>query len=197
VLSADGKTAYVSNRGQDSVLVIDVASGTVTGSIRVGTHPSAMTMSRDGGRLYVAITDGDSVAVVDTNRNRLVRNFSVSPYPGARVGTQPNALALSPDGQTLYTANAGNNDLDVIRLGGSGRTDKVLGHIPTGWYPSAVAVAPDGRRLFVANARGLGAGPNPQDPKTSSPSERRGFRDRDQGAPRRGRQDAGIGSAHG
>jgi len=164
VLSADGRTAYVSNWGQDSVSVIDAASGTVQGSIRVGTHPSAMTMSRDGDRLYVAVTDGDTIAVVDTNRNRLVRSFSVSPYPGARVGTQPNALALSPDGRTLYTANAGNNDLDVIRLGGSGRPDKVLGHIPTGWYPSAVAVAPDGRRLFVANARGLGAGPNPQGP---------------------------------
>jgi YVTN family beta-propeller protein len=164
VLSADGKTAYVSDWGQDSVSVIDVASGSVRGGVRVGTHPSAMTLSQDGDRLYVAVTDGDAIAVVDTRTNRLVRTFSVSPYPGARVGAQPNALALSPDGRTLYTANAGNNDLDVVRLAGGGHPDRVLGHIPTGWYPSAVAVAPEGSRLYVANARGLGAGPNPQGP---------------------------------
>ena len=171
VLSTGGKTAYVSDWGQDTVSVIDVASGKVRGTIKVGTHPSAMTLSKGGDRLYVTVTDGDSIAAVDTRSDRLVRTFSVSPYPGAHVGSQPNALALSPDGQTLYTANAGNNDLDVIRLGGSGQPDKVLGHIPTGWYPSAVAVAPNGGRLFVANARGLGAGPNPKGPNPEKSPE--------------------------
>ena len=162
--SKDGRTAYVSNWGQDSVSVIDAASGEVRGSVKVGTHPSALTLNAAGNELYVAVTDGDAVAVVNPATNRLVRTFSVSPYPGARVGAQPNAFAVSPDGGTLYAANAGNNDLDVIRIADHGRPDRVLGHIPTGWYPSAVAVAPNGRQLFVANARGLGAGPNPEGP---------------------------------
>jgi YVTN family beta-propeller protein len=164
VFSADGRTAYVSNWGQDSVLVVDTASGRVRGSVRVGTHPSAMSLSPSGNELYVAVTDGDAIAVVNPASNRLIRTFSVSPYPGARVGAQPNALVASPDGRTLYAANAGNNDVDVIRLATGGQRDRVLGHIPTGWYPAAVAVAPNGRRLFVANARGLGAGPNPRGP---------------------------------
>jgi YVTN family beta-propeller protein len=84
-LSADGRTAYVSNWGQDSVSVIDVASGKVRGSIKVGTHPSAMSLSPSGDRLYVAVTDGDAIAVVSPASNRLLRTFSVSPYPGARV----------------------------------------------------------------------------------------------------------------
>jgi YVTN family beta-propeller protein len=144
--------------------VVDAASGRVRGSVRVGTHSSAMSLSPSGNELYVAVTDGDAIAVVNPASNRLIRTFSVSPYPGARVGAQPNALVVSPDGRTLYAANAGNNDVDVIRLAAGGQRDRVLGHIPTGWYPAAVAVAPTGRQLFVANARGLGAGPNPGGP---------------------------------
>jgi YVTN family beta-propeller protein len=93
--------------------------------------------------------------VLNPATNRVTRTFSVSPYPGAWVGAQPNAFAVSPDGATLYAANAGNNDLDVIRLATRGRSDQVLGHVPTGWYPTAVAVAPGGRHLYVANARAL------------------------------------------
>jgi YVTN family beta-propeller protein len=115
--SKDGKTAHVSNWGQDSVSVIDAASGRLRGSVKVGTHPSALTLNPIRNELYVAVTDGDAVAVVNPATNRVTRTFSVSPYPGARVGAQPNAFAVSPDGATLYAANAGNNDLDVIRRG--------------------------------------------------------------------------------
>src|SRR5262249_34722343 len=66
--------------------------------------------------------------------------------------------ALSPDGDRLYVAEAGLNAVAVIKL--DGKSGKVLGHIPTGWWPSSVAVSADGRTLYVANAKGRGAGPN-------------------------------------
>ena len=37
---------------------------------------------------------------------------------------------------------------------------KVLGHIPTGWFPSKIEVSPDGKKLYVTNAKGYGSGPN-------------------------------------
>lgn len=181
-LSRDGATAYVSNVGQDFLSVIDTTTATLRGRVEVGTHPSGMVASPVRDELYVANTDGDSISVVDTRTSRVLRSFSLSPYPRARVGTQPNALAVSPDGRTLYTANAGNNDVDVVRLadqahadlGGraetagdaarDGETDRVAGLIPTGWYPTGIALSPDGSRLYVANGKGLGAGPNPGGP---------------------------------
>jgi len=39
-------------------------------------------------------------------------------------------------------------------------SQKVLGHIPTGWFPSKIEVTPDGQKLVVSNAKGWGSGPN-------------------------------------
>jgi len=164
-LSHDGAKAYVSNWGKASVSVIDTASAELIKAIRVGTHPSAMAVNPERDELYVANTDSDSVSVINMERDRVVRSFSLSPYPGAPVGTSPNALAVSSDGKDLYVANAGNNDVAVVELGGTGGgPDRVEGLIPTAWYPTGVAISPDGKGLYVVNAKGLGAGPNPGGP---------------------------------
>jgi YVTN family beta-propeller protein len=166
VLAADGRTAWVTNWGGDSVSVVDVAGGRVRATVAVGTHPSAMTLNPRGHELYVADSDSDTVSVIDTARDRRIRTISLAPYPDAPVGSSPNGLAVAPDGDTLYVANAGNNDVAVVRLApgrGQGQ-DHVAGLIPTAWYPTALAVAADGRTLFVANGKGLGAGPNPRGP---------------------------------
>ncbi len=124
-----------------------------------------MAVNPATGDLYVANTDGDSVSVIDTASNAVVRAIDLRPYPSAPVGTNPDALASTPNGKTLFVANSGNNDVDVIDLakanGLNGR-DPILGSIPTGWYPTGLVVSQDSSHLFVVNGKGLGAGPNPQ-----------------------------------
>jgi YVTN family beta-propeller protein len=166
VLSPDGGTAYVSSWGKDYISTIDTHTARLTGRLKVGVHPSAMLVNAARGELYVANTESDSISVLDLTSGAALRTVSLSPFAGAQPGTQPNALATSPDGQTLYVANAGNNDVDVVRLGRRRGGDRVLGLIPTAWYPTGVAVTPDGGRLVVANGKGLGAGPNPGGPNT-------------------------------
>ena len=46
--------------------VLDGASGKVLRHIEVGLHPSAMAVSPDGNRLYVANANSDSISMVDT-----------------------------------------------------------------------------------------------------------------------------------
>ena len=164
VLSRDGTTAYVSDWGQRTVSVVDLAAGRTTKTITVGQHPSAMALAPDGSELYVANTDGDSVSVVDTGTDAVARTIDLRPDRRSPAGTSPNALAVAPDGGTLYVADAGGNDVAVVRLAEDRQddgADDVVGRIPTGWYPTGVAVDPSGKRLYVANAKGLGAGPNP------------------------------------
>ena len=168
-LSRDGAKAYVSNWGQDTVSVVDTASAKPLRTITVGTHPSALVPSPTRDELYVANTEGDSIAVVNTRKDTVARTIKLDPYKGAPVGTQPNALAVAPDGKRLYVADAGNNDVTVIRLGKA--SDSRLGHIPTGWYPSGVALDPSGDHVFVANGKGLGAGPNPNGPIPDEPDK--------------------------
>jgi YVTN family beta-propeller protein len=160
-LSPDGRTAYVSDWGGADLATIDTATLAPGPFVAVGTHPSALKVNKVRGELYVANTDSDTVSVVDLKRKAVTRTIDLAPYRGAPVGSNPNAFALSPLGDTLYVANAGASAVDVIALGGRWRSDRIRGRIPTGWYPTAVETSKDGRTIFVANAKGLGAGPNP------------------------------------
>ena len=144
--------------------------------IRVGRHPSAMALSPDGSRLFVASGSTDKIAVVDTRRLQIVTTLS-DPNPAATgEGSTPNALAVSPDGGRLFVAEADNNAVAVFTLsaGTSGipsvpTADSLIGRIPVGWYPAAVTV--DGNDVLVANAKGRGTAPNPRhwQPGQSSP----------------------------
>ncbi|MDP9181843.1 MAG: beta-propeller fold lactonase family protein, partial [Actinomycetota bacterium] len=128
-------------------------------SIRVGHHPSAVQLSADRRRLFVANTNDDSISVLDVaGRPRVIATESVRPVQGVPVGAHPDAFALSPDGKTLFVALAGMNAVEVR----DGRTGaRVAGqpmYIPTGWYPSALAVTGTAKsyRLWVTNAKGIG-----------------------------------------
>ncbi|GGJ61873.1 bifunctional YncE family protein/alkaline phosphatase family protein [Streptomyces brasiliensis] len=155
-LSKDGRTAYVSNQGADTVNIVDVAGSApqVTGQIKVGLHPNKSVLSTDGRRLYVANGDADSVSEVDLATKSVTRNFSMSPPKKALIGSNPTGVALDGAGKRLFVTNSGNNTVSVVDL----TRGKVLGQIPTGWYPSAV-IWHNGR-LLITNAKGLGAGPN-------------------------------------
>jgi YVTN family beta-propeller protein len=169
-LSPDGRKAYVSNQGGQSLSVVDVTgpAPAVRADVPVGTHPNRSLLSPDGSLLYVANGDSDTISVVRTATDTLSREISLAPYAHAKVGSNPDGLATSPDGKTLYVANSGNNDVAVIDLA----RDTVTGMIPVGWYPTSVVAT--GGRLWVTNGRGLGAGPNNgpghPDPYSSTPT---------------------------
>jgi DNA-binding beta-propeller fold protein YncE len=152
--------------GGGTVSVVDVADPVTArevASIGVGHHPSAVQLSADGSRLFVADTNDDTITVLDVSGQQpTVRSVeSVAPMAGTPVGAHPDAFALSPDGDTLFVALAGLNAVELR----DGRTGARLAgepaYIPTGWYPSALAVTgdDDDYRLWVANAKGGGPGP--------------------------------------
>ena len=164
---------YVSNwadeagrgAGAGTVSVVDISDANKPheiGWVKVGHHPSAVQLSADRSRLFVANTNDDSISVLDvtpTGAPKVVATESVRPLDGVPVGAHPDAFALSPDGATLFVALAGMNAVEVR----DGRTGaRVAGrpmYIPTGWYPSALLVTgkADKYKLWVANAKGAGA----------------------------------------
>src|SRR5437763_8851534 len=95
--SPDGHHVYVSNWVDGTVSVIDTATNTVAATITVGSantvaaatsHPSAMALGPDG-LLYVALSNGDGIAVVDTATDQVLRTLSDAPYFGAPLGSSP------------------------------------------------------------------------------------------------------------
>ena len=146
--------AYVTSLRDDEV---DVISGkTFSAAIKVGAGPNKTAWSPDGRYLYVADGNDDSVSVIDSTTDRLVRLISLSRPGDPYKGANPNSIAVAPNGSRLYVTLGGENAVAVVDLA-SGR---VVGRIPTGWYPSSVTTSADGSRLFVVNQKSNG-GPNP------------------------------------
>jgi YVTN family beta-propeller protein len=156
----------IANEGTLSVLGRKGSRWKVIKTLKVGLHPSGMTLSPGKRFLYVANANSDTVSVVDTRSEEVVETISCKPSSSLPFGSGSNAVAVSPDGGTLYVANGTNNCLAVVRLQtrdkseGPERTtepSKVVGLIPTGWYPGAVLLSTDGKKLFVANVKGHGS----------------------------------------
>lgn len=126
-----------------------------------GAAPMGVVAARD--RVYVALAHEDAVAVVAADGSRLIDEIALSPFVGAGFrdrhgrplrGVMPAAVALA--GERLYVTEAGINAVAVVNTS----SDKVLGHIPVGWYPSGIGVSPDHGTLYVVNTKGRGSGPN-------------------------------------
>jgi YVTN family beta-propeller protein len=161
--------AYVSSIRDREIVVVSLKPGgreaaQVAGRIPVRGTPSKMILNRSGSRLYVACDNSDTVAIVNTETDRLISQFGVTApkdvflNPSGFKGSNPNSVALSPDERTLYVTDGGTNSVAVVRLDGD--TGRVAGLIPTGWYPNSVSVSRDGSRLYVVNGKSP-EGPNP------------------------------------
>ncbi len=153
---------YVCNEANHEIWVLNPQTLLREAIITVGEHPQSCIFGSDGRHLYVSNWGGRSVSVVDTLKNRRVRDIA--------VGIRPNDLTLSSDGR-LFVACSGDNTVHVIQtkaLENPGQdasparplpenTREIIStslypQSPEGSTPDAVAVSPDGRTLFVANA---------------------------------------------
>ena len=170
-LSADGKSAYVSDWGQKTVDVVDVASAKLTLEDH-RRHTPECTRAEPEGRPPVRCQHRTVTMSLRSIRRptHVTRTISLAPYRDAPVGTNPEALSVSSDGSRLYVANAGDNDVAVVDLGSpKGRGE---GTDPDRLVSRAgVHVASDGKHLLVLNAKGLGAGPNAAGPNPTKDPE--------------------------
>ncbi|GAC1629627.1 MAG: alkaline phosphatase family protein [Nevskia sp.] len=171
-IERNGRYAYVSNAFDGSLTKIDLTNTGATPATIAGlggpkgdrnAQPQFVLPDPKSDRLFIAVTDHDGVAVVDTVTDKLTRFIDLKRPEG--YGTQPVALALARDGSTLYVAEAGDNAIAAIALSdrtdGSAKAFDVIGKLPTADYTSDVDVTPDGCTLVWTAARGIGAGANP------------------------------------
>ncbi len=167
-VASDG-TVYVSAWGDWTVSIFSPRAGGMLSEgakVRVGRHPSALTLNSSGTRLFIASASTDRIHVMDTRSRGVIATLSDENPAGTGEGSTPNGVGLSADGKRLFVAEADNNAIGVFDLSAttadvpsSVGNDALIGRIPVGWYPSAVIA--DGADLFVLNAKGRGTRPNP------------------------------------
>ena len=174
-MSSDGKRGWVSLWNASAVAELDLARGQVRRMIPLrkpaaplegGSHPTALLLSRDDSRLFVALTNRDEIDVIDTNGGKVLYTLSTK-LPGQKYGgSDPEYLALSEDEKTLFSANAISDSVGVFDLSHptAGTQLRAVGFIPTEWYPTVVAATP--KDLLIGSAKGRGTGPNEKPMKT-------------------------------
>jgi DNA-binding beta-propeller fold protein YncE len=170
VTTKDGRRAWCSLWNASRIAELDLVSGKVVRSVPLsapsdpvapGSHPTAMLLSPDEKLLYVALSNADALASVDTSSGKVVQIASTNLPDQKYAGSYPNALAQSADGSRVFVADASLNAVAVFNAGDFAKqeaTPATLGFIPTEWYPSAIAV--HGDDLLIASAKGQGTTAN-------------------------------------
>jgi YVTN family beta-propeller protein len=185
-----GRTAYISNEGgreatagdfqvlsAGTPIVADSVNGSaITGTVSVvdlptmqvvdtiwdgiGLHPTGMALFGDA--LLVSNTYSDTISVIDTATNKVMRTIDLGlpiKVPGhakPAYGASPNSIAVDDKAGVAYVALYHANAIAVVDLSGS--TDKpVMGMIPVAYAPASVVLDEAGHELIVANDKGIGA----------------------------------------
>ncbi|MGW9026244.1 alkaline phosphatase family protein [Streptomyces sp. NPDC055722] len=188
VFSADGSTVYGAVNGQNKVVAIDAATGTVKATWTTGTAPRGLALV--DGKLYVSNEGGRPAKAGETTINSYGTQVPADRETGASttgtvsvintadasaavatidVGLHPTAV-YAKNG-VLFVTNTADNSVSVI----DSTSDKVVQTISTqpwaeasvGYEPNAVTLTDDGRLLVTlgrANAVAVYRYSGPQQP---------------------------------
>jgi YVTN family beta-propeller protein len=156
----NGSKVYVGSQRDGKVYAINAtnpAAPALQATIATGAHPTALLLNAAQSLLFVANAHSDSVSVIDTTTDTVIRTILFRPVRNL-LGATPTGLALSPDETSLYVTLGDMNAVAVADVA----SGVVRGYIPAGWYPSAIIATQDGQRLLFTNAKGTTTrNPNP------------------------------------
>ncbi|MFM9433035.1 YVTN family beta-propeller protein [Janthinobacterium sp. CG_23.3] len=139
VVAQDGRHAYVTNGGENTVSVVDTSAQRVIETISTGPFPHGIRISPDGKQAWVANLKGGTVSVIDVETRKQIVQIA--------VGRGPAQVAFTPDGRLGFVSLSEENQIVVIDP--ASRT--VLRRVEVGTVPIQIYATPDSRLLLVAN----------------------------------------------
>ena len=140
-IAPDGQTAYAGGQkeGAQQIAVIDVATGTLTGSVPLDRAPRALAMSPDGSALTYTLAGVDALQVLDVSSLQL--NTQIP------TGVSPHHPLFTPDGALGMVVAQGPGELDLF----DPSTYSATGSIKVGAMPHWIGQTSDGRWAYVTN----------------------------------------------
>ena len=151
--SPAGDLAFVANRDQQQVTIVNVGSNSIVGAVAVGGHPLRLLPHPDGQVLFVT-SDLDSVFKIDiasrtiTDRFRLETDISGSGPTGMVYTADGTELIVSSLSGFITTINVATATItDTMMLTQSGIVEDVA-LSPSGDTVYAAVSAPNGVYLF-------------------------------------------------
>ena len=139
-------TLLVANKSDNTVDLIDLASGKSVATLPTGHAPHEIGISADGNRAVVSNygdrdEPGSTLTVIDVGKASVLRTVDLGPH------TRPHGVVFINDDQVAVTTE-GSAHMLVVDI----QTGETLAAVETGQEVShMVAATPDGTRAFVAN----------------------------------------------
>lgn len=125
VVSADGHTLWVSQRGSDSVMAVDIATFIAnvtpgnTMSVAVGKAPVGLAVRPDGAQIWVANSDRFATTAGSLSLISPANPHDAKASGSLAVGLFPRDLRFMPDGRTLVVALFGDGTVLLHPTGAS------------------------------------------------------------------------------
>jgi YVTN family beta-propeller protein len=137
-VTRDGKTAYASNAGSNTVSIIDLATRQVK-NVETGKRPEGSVLSPDERELYVVNRESAQIVVIDTARGEVAGTIPTSKGP-VRIG-------ITPDGSTVVYALMHDKKMGFADT----KTRREIATVDLGGPPVSLHLSPDGRRAYAAS----------------------------------------------
>lgn len=114
-----GRYAYVTNKGVNSIAMLDIETGSFVTSFSVGDPRTGLgqdtrgiAFSADGRYIYIATRDPASLMVVDADKLPHYPDRAVVEY--IPMDSKPTAVEISPDGSEIWVANFNSSNVYVV-----------------------------------------------------------------------------------
>lgn len=147
--SPNGQSLYVAENLDDSLAVVNVATGTVSQRLPSGRYPYAVTVTPDGA-VFVSSWGASTVWAYASVNGQLAVADTIP------VARHPSAMVASRDGAHLYVVSATTDRVDVVDAHRRAVVAELRDAPPAGpsegSTPNALALSADGSRLFAAEA---------------------------------------------
>jgi len=129
--------AFVVNRGDGSVSVLDSGTGALLRTVAVGTDPVAAAVDERTARVFVANGGDATVSILDARSGVVLRTVV--------VGTSPQWLTVDRQSGHVFVPNRSDNTVSVL----DARNGAVLRTVTVCLFPFAAAVDERTARVFV------------------------------------------------
>ncbi len=160
-ISPDGSTLVVSNRGDNTVSVIDAKSLRVRATLPVCKQPEDIAILPDSSKAFVSCSGSSQVASIRLRSSARAEKDGTQKSGAEKIGTEnddrvlalldvgrtPVSLTLKPDGGELMVSNFDSDSISIIETG----NDEVSSSPEIGQHPSRGVVTADNSRLYVSN----------------------------------------------
>ena len=181
----------VLNKEDAMLVIVDPATGKVTGKVPTGESPHEVVVSADGKTAFVtnygSKTPGNSLSVIDLVGQKELRRVDLAPMTkphgiaiadgkiwftaetnklvgrydpvtnriDSLLGTGQNSthmVMLNRDSSLIFTANISGNSISIFSKSANGATwNQTV--VPVGKGPEGMDLSPDGRELWAAHSQ--------------------------------------------